>query len=60
MKIRFIFQLSWQLYWQLSLFLWLCSLTLIALAQTDEKGFVPLFDGKSLKGWQLIKGQGPG
>ncbi len=35
-------------------------LALTASAQTDEKGFTPLFDGKSLNGWQLIKGQGPG
>jgi Domain of Unknown Function (DUF1080) len=26
----------------------------------DEKGFVNLFDGKSLNGWKLIRGQGPG
>ncbi|MBL8177590.1 MAG: DUF1080 domain-containing protein [Bryobacterales bacterium] len=25
-----------------------------------EDGFTPLFDGKSLKGWQLIKPSGPG
>jgi hypothetical protein len=25
-----------------------------------EDGFVPLFDGKSLKGWTLIGGKGPG
>lgn len=35
------------------------------LAQTakppsDEKGFVSLFDGKSLNGWKLVKGRGPG
>ncbi len=35
-------------------------LTLNTWAQTDEKGFTPLFDGKSLNGWQLVKGQGPG
>ena len=34
-----------------------------ALAQTGaqaETGFVKLFDGESLKGWQLVKGRGPG
>src|SRR5688572_6883958 len=25
-----------------------------------EKGFVALFDGKSLNGWKLIRGHGPG
>ena len=39
---------------------WTMLLTLTAWAQTDEKGFTPLFDGKSLNGWQLVKGQGPG
>lgn len=28
--------------------------------QTDEKGFVQLFDGKTLNGWKLVKGRGPG
>jgi hypothetical protein len=36
-----------------------------AIAQTaelhnDEKGFVQLFDGKTLNGWKLVKGRGPG
>jgi Domain of Unknown Function (DUF1080) len=26
----------------------------------DEKGFVSLFDGKSLNGWRLVRGHGPG
>ncbi|MDQ3012677.1 MAG: DUF1080 domain-containing protein [Acidobacteriota bacterium] len=26
----------------------------------DEKGFVPLFDGKTLNGWKLVDGRGPG
>lgn len=26
----------------------------------DEKGFVQLFDGKTLSGWKLVKGRGPG
>jgi hypothetical protein len=26
----------------------------------DEKGFVTLFDGKSLNGWKLVRGRGPG
>ena len=28
--------------------------------KTDEKGFVTLFDGKSLAGWKLVRGHGPG
>ena len=28
--------------------------------QNDEKGFVQLFDGKTLNGWKLVKGRGPG
>lgn len=28
--------------------------------KSDEKGFVSLFDGKTLNGWKLIKGRGPG
>lgn len=27
---------------------------------TSEKGFVVLFDGKSLNGWKLVRGHGPG
>lgn len=26
----------------------------------DEPGFQPLFDGRSLAGWQLVRGHGPG
>jgi hypothetical protein len=29
-------------------------------AAADEPGFKPLFDGKSLKGWKLVGGHGPG
>ncbi|HET6882825.1 MAG TPA: DUF1080 domain-containing protein, partial [Pirellulales bacterium] len=29
-------------------------------AEDDEKGFVPLFDGKTLEGWQIVNKQGPG
>ncbi|MBK9313433.1 MAG: DUF1080 domain-containing protein [Acidobacteria bacterium] len=29
-------------------------------AQNDEKGFVSLFDGKSTKGWTLVRGHGSG
>lgn len=29
-------------------------------AQTSEPGFKPLFDGKSLNGWVLMHGRGPG
>lgn len=48
------------------LFTLLIGLSLFAMqaqAQTekaDEKGFVQLFDGKSLTGWKLVKGRGPG
>ncbi|HKQ72958.1 MAG TPA: DUF1080 domain-containing protein [Blastocatellia bacterium] len=28
--------------------------------KADEKGFVTLFDGKSLTGWKLVRGRGPG
>ncbi|MGE0103058.1 MAG: DUF1080 domain-containing protein [Blastocatellales bacterium] len=42
----------------------LLSLTLLSAAvssqKNDEKGFVSLFDGKSTKGWMLIRGRGPG
>ncbi|HWC99948.1 MAG TPA: DUF1080 domain-containing protein, partial [Candidatus Sulfopaludibacter sp.] len=26
----------------------------------DEPGFTPLFDGKTLNGWKLVGGHGPG
>lgn len=50
------------------LFTLLIGLSLFAVqaqAQTktenaDEKGFVQLFDGKTLNGWKLVKGRGPG
>ena len=32
----------------------------MATVGTDEKGFVPLFDCKSLNGWKLVNGHGPG
>lgn len=32
----------------------------LAAAQKTEKGFTPLFDGKSLNGWKLVGGRGPG
>lgn len=49
----------------------LCSFAIPAFAQAnktagppnekgDEKGFVTLFDGQSLKGWTLVRGRGPG
>jgi len=28
--------------------------------KNDEKGFVSLFDGKTLNGWKLVRGHGPG
>ena len=31
-----------------------------AQAKADERGFVQLFDGKSLNGWTLVGGRGPG
>lgn len=31
-----------------------------AKPKSDEKGFSPLFDGKSLNGWKLVRGHGPG
>ncbi len=36
------------------------SLTLSTPQPDSEKGFVSLFDGKTLNGWKLIKGHGPG
>ena len=42
------------------LILLLLSAVLMATVGTDEKGFVPLFDGKSLNGWKLVNGHGPG
>ena len=33
---------------------------ILLLALADDSGFVPLFDGKTLNGWQLIAGHGPG
>ncbi|MGH9768404.1 MAG: 3-keto-disaccharide hydrolase [Blastocatellia bacterium] len=32
----------------------------VAKTRSDEKGFVALFDGKSLNGWKLVRGRGPG
>jgi hypothetical protein len=32
----------------------------VALPAQDEAGFSPLFDGKSLAGWVLMHGRGPG
>src|SRR5262245_18496019 len=37
-----------------------CAQTGKAQGQPDEKGFVALFDGQSLKGWTLVRGRGPG
>jgi hypothetical protein len=33
---------------------------LAAMAYSAEPGFVSLFDGKTLNGWQLVNGRGPG
>ncbi|MBZ5594788.1 MAG: DUF1080 domain-containing protein [Acidobacteriia bacterium] len=35
-------------------------LTLQMAAGADEAGFASLFDGKTLKGWKLVDGHGPG
>ena len=35
-------------------------LSAVTFAQTNEPGFTPLFDGKSLTGWKLVSGHGPG
>lgn len=32
----------------------------IVSAQSAEKGFTSLFDGKTLSGWKLVRGHGPG
>ncbi len=40
---------------------WMILLAAAPLARgQNEAGFVPLFDGKSLKGWTLVHGRGPG
>ena len=31
-----------------------------AQGNAAESGFTPLFDGKTLNGWQLVRGRGPG
>jgi len=36
------------------------ALTLQIVSGADEAGFKPLFDGKTLNGWRLVGGQGPG
>jgi hypothetical protein len=39
----------------------LCTLALAgAFLQAADPGFTPLFDGKTLDGWQLVRGRGPG
>ncbi|HEX4948766.1 MAG TPA: DUF1080 domain-containing protein [Blastocatellia bacterium] len=40
--------------------LMMSSLSLSNHQADNEKGFVSLFDGKSLSGWKLVKGHGPG
>ncbi|HOK44324.1 MAG TPA: DUF1080 domain-containing protein [Bryobacteraceae bacterium] len=37
-----------------------CFLLTAAMAVCAEPGFTPLFDGKTLKGWTLVGGRGPG
>ena len=36
------------------------ALTLQFVSGADEAGFKPLFDGKTLNGWKLVGGHGPG
>src|SRR5689334_3075133 len=36
------------------------SLASVGTCRADNKGFVKVFDGKSLDGWRLIGGVGPG
>lgn len=38
----------------------LCLLMMPVVGQSDEKGFTRLFDGKTLNGWKLVHGHGPG
>ncbi|MBK6796870.1 MAG: DUF1080 domain-containing protein [Acidobacteria bacterium] len=38
----------------------LCLMIMPVVAQSDEKGFTRLFDGKTLDGWKLVHGHGPG
>lgn len=38
----------------------LLCLSVCPLPAADESGFVSLFDGKSLAGWKLVGGKGPG
>jgi hypothetical protein len=37
----------------------MCALAALSLAGA-EPGFTPLFDGKTLNGWKLVRGRGPG
>ncbi|MFN0165935.1 MAG: DUF1080 domain-containing protein [Bryobacteraceae bacterium] len=39
---------------------WILVICCPFLAVGAEKGFVPLFNGKNLEGWQLFQGKGPG
>ena len=41
------------------MFVYLLLFTSLAFA-ADEPGFKPLFDGKTLTGWKLVNGHGPG
>ena len=40
--------------------LMICLMIMPVVAQSDEKGFTRLFDGKTLDGWKLVHGHGPG
>ena len=37
-----------------------CTAALCLTAFAQESGFTPLFDGKTLNGWKLVNGHGPG
>ena len=45
---------------KLPLILILTTAALFAQAQKSEPGFKPIFDGKTLNGWTLVRGHGPG
>ena len=45
---------------QLAILFCLVMMNSLTFSNDSEKGFVPLFDGKTLNGWKLVKGHGPG
>ena len=50
----------WRGILHLSLLLAVLPVAATAQVAQSEEGFVSLFDGKSLAGWQLVRGRGPG